>query len=356
MEINKFIFFLIIILLSILIFKCSKIYNIREVEKFSFKGQKGFDDTSGYKTSLIDNLLPNTTYLRCNGEWGSCSNDNGNAPCEKTYNIITDNYIGEPCPHESGDTLQCIPDLCDNEDTYIYTETSTDSNTGFDNTIQTEYEITRNSTIIHTRGGVSQGDFQEYHPQDDELWGEDVDTINPNIQLQRLEKVIQYFNNNPDFIGVIKRNDSTGPKFFPIIIDDYSEIEISSDSDSSDTLYMKKNRDCRGTWTPCYESTTTDNIQEGSVQEDSSIEVIQRHYNMNVSATGDGTCAHEDGDTEICAYWGECRDDLGGVQGNNYESNWIIPNPDICQNGENSPCYIYNPETARRSDHCDQNP
>ena len=34
MEINNFIIFIIIILLSIVLYKCAKIYNFREMEKF----------------------------------------------------------------------------------------------------------------------------------------------------------------------------------------------------------------------------------------------------------------------------------------------------------------------------------
>jgi len=342
MELNKLILFLIIIFLSIIIFKCAKIFNIKKIEKFSFRGQKGFTDDTGHVSSFLDNMLNNTTYLRCDGDWGSCSNQSG---CQQIYNITTDNYIGEPCPHESGATSECIPDSCagSSGETYLFKDI---------NDATTEYNIIRNTDITHTRGGDYNIGFDEYNPtaEEDPSWvsiGDDTNIniqLRANIQLQKLNRIMELYKSEPNFIGIQKKEDSAGDKFYPIIVYDNSAIVYSNTvEDEKSVLYMKVDRDCRGTWSHCYGSTTMDNVQSGS-----SIYVVQREYTINIQPIGNGSaCESASGAIENCAYWGQCSDNSGELQ-----SSWII-NADICQNGENSPCDTYDENTIR-SDHCNQ--
>mgnify|MGYP001223767784 CR=1 FL=1 len=360
MELNKLILFLIIIFLSIIIFKCAKIFNIKKIEKFSFRGQKGFTDNSGHVSSFVDNMLNDTTYLRCDGDWGSCSNQSG---CQQIYNITTDNYIGDPCPHASGAISECIPDLCagSSGETYSFEDSNGDI---------TEYHIKRNTTITHTRGNSDEDlGFEEYNPtaEVDDSWASIGDETNiniqlrANIQLQKLNRIMESYNDDPNFIGIQKKEDSTGDKFYPIIVYENSVIEESIQEVGSagegqrarSVLYMKLNRDCRGTWSDCYESTTMDNVESGSQLEGSSILVVQRDYTINIPAIGNGSaCEAANGDIQNCAYWSACTDIQGETQGLN-ASYWTITNPDICDNGENNPC---NDNEVDRSkiDHCAQ--
>ena len=349
MELNKLILFLIIIFLSIIIFKCAKIFNIKKIEKFSFRGQKGFTDDTGHVSSFLDNMLNDTTYLRCDGDWGSCSNQSG---CQQIYNITTDNYIGEPCPHESGATSECIPDSCagSSGETYSFEDS---------NGATTEYNIIRNTDITHTRGGgESHIKFDEYNPtaEEDPSWvsiGDDTNIniqLRANIQLQKLNRIMELYKSEPNFIGIQKKEDSAGDKFYPIIVYDNSAIvyNIVTEGNQKGVLYMKVDRDCRGTWGHCYGSTTDVNVETGS-----SIDVVQREYTINIPPMGNGSaCEADSGAIENCAYWDQCSDDSDEVQQNQHQSSWII-NADICQNGENSPCDTYD-ENAIRSDHCNQ--
>jgi len=349
MELNKLILFLIIIFLSIIIFKCAKIFNIKKIEKFSFRGQKGFTDDTGHVSSFLDNMLNDTTYLRCDGDWGSCSNQSG---CQQVYNITTDNYIGEPCPHESGATSECIPDWCSGSsgETYLFKDI---------NDATTEYNIIRNTDITHTRGGGYNIGFDEYNPtaEEDPSWvsiGDDTNIniqLRANIQLQKLNRIMELYKSEPNFIGIQKKEHSAGDKFYPIIVYDNSAIVYNSNTEENEksVLYMKVDRDCRGTWSDCYLSTTNVNVETGSLLEGSSIDVVQREYTINIPAIRNGSaCEADSGAIENCAYWDQCSDTLGELQ-----SSWII-NRDICQNGENSensPCDTYG-ENARTSDHC----
>lgn len=329
MELNKLILFLIIIFLSIIIFKCAKIFNIKKIEKFSFRGQKGFTDDTGHVLRNLDNMLNDTTYLRCDGDWGSCSNQSG---CQQVYNITTDNYIGEPCPHESGATSECIPDWCSGSsgETYLFKDS---------NGATTEYNIIRNMDITHTQGGgESHIKFDEYNPtaEEDPFWvsiGDDTNIqLRANIQLQKLNRIMELYKSHPDFIGIQKETDTTGDKFYPIIVHNNSAIKENPNGKS--VLYMKAERDCRGTWGHCYGSTTMDNVESGS-----SIDVVQREYTINIPPMGNGSeCEADSGAIENCAYWGPCsRLNPNGIRDMN-KSYWRIPNKSICQNGENNNC------------------
>ena len=274
MKINIFLIFIIIIILVIIIFK------LKNIEKFD-NIQLGINDNTGYNENNVGLLTPN--YINCEGEWSSCVNTTMNN-CQSIYNINNENYIGSACKHNNGDIKDCIPDLCSNVLNYTY------------NGIV--YNIMREKTLIHyKRSDINDNpDIQEkieyIEGSGSELWNSDEDGDDPKIQLQKLEHIMDKYSNNSEYIGLIKDDTLDGiPKFYPIILDIDSEVEIIDSP--RNTLYIKRNINCRGRWEKC-------KFNEDTQQS-------ERKYVIKYSGLGSGnSCPEINNQTEICAEWGSC--------------------------------------------------
>ena len=70
------------------------------------------------------------------------------------------------------------------------------------------------------------------------------------------------YNDDENYIGLIKHDVAyEEPKFYPIILNEDSEIEIIDEPNH--VLYMKKNINCRGRWESCkFDSDTQQSIRE----------------------------------------------------------------------------------------------
>tara|TARA_Y100001936_G_C16092075_1_gene687256 strand:+ start:3387 stop:5498 length:2112 start_codon:yes stop_codon:yes gene_type:complete len=251
------------------------------MEKFD-DTQLGLDDGYGNIAKNVDPLTGN--YINCKGDWTTCVHDDTNNSCKKTYNIENEDYIGSSCAYNTGDIKECIYDKCN--------EISTYTKNGV------EYHIMRGKTLVHSkRDNKNDGlDIQEeIEYTEGDLWNDDKDGDDTNIQLQKLEKIMDEYNDNSDYIGLIKDDVLDGiPKFYPIVLDENSEIEIIEDENSSRrTLYMKKNIDCRGRWEKCEYN------QESQRSE--------RYYIIKYPGSGAGNnCAENNNETQTCAEWGSC--------------------------------------------------
>ena len=282
MEINNFIIFIIIILLSIILYKCAKIYNLRKIENFNT--QLGLHDGHGNIERNVDPLTGN--YINCKGNWSSCVYNDTNNTCNKTYEIENEDYIGSSCPHNTGDIKECIYDECNQINTYTKNGV--------------EYHIMKGKTLIHYKKKNRNDNSEDIQEEIEysgsgsgsDLWNDDKDGDDTNIQLQKLEKIMDEYNDNSDYIGLIKDDVLDGiPKFYPIILDEDSEIEIR-DSPRR-TLYMKKNIDCRGKWEKCEYN------QESQRSE--------RYYIIKYPGSGAGnSCAENNNEIQTCAEWSSC--------------------------------------------------
>jgi len=285
MEINNFIIFIIIILLSIVLYKCAKIFNLRKMEKFD-NTQLGLGDGHGNTENNVDPLTGN--YINCKGNWGSCISYDDNNSCKKTYEIENEDYIGGSCAYNTGDIKECIFDKCNNINTYEVDDV--------------EYHIMRGKTLVHyKRDNINDNqDIQEdteYIGNDtggsgSDLWNNSKDGDDPNIQSLKLEKIMKEYKDNSDYIGLIKDDVLDGiPKFYPIVLDENSEIKIVHSPRR--TLYMKKNIDCRGKWGKC----EYNNDKKKS----------ERNYIIKYPGSGTGSnCTENNNEQETCSEWGSC--------------------------------------------------
>lgn len=333
MEINNFIIFIIIIVLSILLYKCAKIFNLRKMEKFSDRYSTSFNKGTRDFTGHIENTtgpLDVSSFADCEGDWSECTYDSTNNNCKKTYTISNPDFGGDSCTNESGTTKECIYDHCIEIDTYTYSDPS---NPGSGST---EYHIMRGKTLIHYKR-FDKGDPKQRQDNIEydtgELWNSDKNGDDTNIQLLKLQQIMNEYNDDENYIGLIK-HDVAGeePKFYPIILDKDSEIEIVDES--SHVLYMKKNINCRGRWESC--------------KFDSETQQSTREYVVKYPGSGSSTisCPSSDGDIQICGEWGSCAiENIGNGESQNIKNikkwEYRLPNNECtdigknCNHGEN---------------------
>ena len=326
MEINNFIIFIIIIVLSIILYKCAKIFNLRKMEKFSDK----YPTSHNIGTRDADGHIEKTTgpldvssLADCEGDWSECTYDSTNNNCKKTYTISNPDFGGDSCSNQSGTTKECIYDHCIEIDTYTYSDPS---NPGSGST---EYHIMRGKNLIHYKI-FDKDDPKQRQDNTGELWNSDKDGDDTNIQLLKLQQIMNKYNDDENYIGLIK-HDVAGeePKFYPIILDKDSEIEIVNES--SHVLYMKKNINCRGRWESC--------------KFDSDTQQSTREYVVKYPGSGSSviSCPSSDGDIQICGEWGQCAiEDIGDNKSQNRKKwEYRLPNNECtdigknCNHGEN---------------------
>ncbi len=323
MEINNFIIFIIIIVLSIILYKCAKIFNLRKMEKFSDRYStsfnKGTTDSTGHIEKTTGPL--DVSFADCEGDWSECTYDSTNNNCKKIYTISNPDYGGDSCTNESGTTKECIYDHCIEIDTYTYSDPS---NPGSGST---EYHIMRGKTLIHYKR-FDKGDPKQRQDNIEydtgELWNSDKDGYDTNIQLLKLQQIMNEYNDDENYIGLIKHDVADEePKFYPIILNEDSEIEIVDES--SHVLYMKKNINCRGRWESC--------------KFDSDTQQSTREYVVKYAGSGSSTisCPSSDGDIQICGEWGSCAiENIGDNKSENRKKwEYRLPNNECDDIGKN---------------------
>ena len=357
MEINKFIIFLIIIIFSIIIYKCAKIFNLKKTETYiNFHSQFGFNDSTGYVEKNVDDL-GDTTYLSCKGAWDNCSstlnvaNSTNGSSCQKTY-IITnqDNYL-EECKFEHGQKKNCIPDMCKNIDSYIFDGTTYEimnqtslihyKRKKFDDAKDIQLHIDF-ETMLSNEGSNSEGSNSEgSNSEGSNSEGSNINGDDSQIQLTKLIQIMNKYKNDENFIGLIKHDILGGfPKFYPIILDDDSEYDIINttniknvdiynnvDDIERKTLYLKQNINCRGRWEDCryYDNNQGDgDIGNG---------ISERKYIIKTGHRGSGSvCDNKDDDVDTCAKWSwGCKTIIDLKNEKRNAKSWEIIN-DICDN------------------------
>ena len=323
MEINNFIIFIIIILLSIVLYKSAKIFNYNKKEKENYNDYNTLVLGAGNSYNKIGSNVNTYNELKiedCKGEWAQCT-DTPNGECIRNYNISNPNYLGSNCMESNNATQFCTPDRgeCDNN---IY------SNNG------TSYDILKGKTLIHSKR-VNIDDDPSIQNKENII--EKVLNISsePNIENDKFIELMDIYNdsnssinsNNNEFIGIIlKRNSNNTTNFYPIFINDDSMLEITDDDNSS--IFMKQEINCRGKWSPC-------TFTEGNNVDDIEQQKSERKYFINYGGRGDSlinNCPYNSDDTELCASWGSCvkNDDSN-------EREW--EKEDIC-NQEGEDCMV----------------
>lgn len=295
MEINNFIIFIIILLLSIVLYKSAKIFNYNKKENFSSLLKKGLgDDTGRWNQSLneYDQLIED-----CKGEWTKCSDTNNE--CKRTYRISNPGYIGasDTCIGSNGKTQKCTPDLDDCISSTEYTINDVN------------FDILKNTTIRHKKRYDIDGSAAIQNKED---ISERVSNVSsePNIENEKFEQLMKQYtggsdslsmdSNSDEFIGIIlERNNDNTTNFYPIFINNDSQIETVNKRNS--TLFIKKDIDCKGKWSPC----------TFKFSETIGSQVSEKTYFVNYYGTGTGyeKCSdgNNDGDTILCADWGDCE-------------------------------------------------
>tara|TARA_B100000575_G_C23132198_1_gene656938 strand:- start:395 stop:2566 length:2172 start_codon:yes stop_codon:yes gene_type:complete len=304
MEINNFIIFIIIILLSIILYKSAKIFNYNKKENFSTViGTR--DNTGLWNQSLneYDQLIED-----CKGEWTKCSSDTNNE-CKRTYRISNPGYTGvsDTCIGSDGEPQKCTPDL---DDCISYTEYTING---------VNFDILKNTTIRHKKRYNINGSAAIQNKED---ISEKVSNVSsePNIENEQFERLMTQYtggvgsvselgslsidSNSDEFIGIIlERNNDNTTNFYPIFINNDSQIETVKKGDS--TVFIKKNIDCKGKWSPC----------TFKFSEDIGSQVSEKTYFVNYYGTGTGyekcsdgnSDSNRDGDTILCANWSDCE-------------------------------------------------
>ena len=293
MEINNFIIFIIIILLSIILYKSAKIFNYNKKENFSTViGTR--DSTGIWKQSLneYDQLIED-----CKGEWTKCSSDTNNE-CKRTYRISNPGYIGvsDTCIGSNGETQKCTPDL----DNCIRSNEYTINGVNFD--------ILKNTTIRHKKRYNINGSAAIQNKED---ISERVSNVSsePNIENDKFEQLMKQYtedsgslsmdSNGDEFIGIILERNYDSTSFYPIFINNDSQIEILDNENS--TVFIKKNIDCKGKWSPC-------TFTYGTDAKNYDLHKSERKYFVNYEGYGSGknNCPANENDTELCAKWSPC--------------------------------------------------
>lgn len=348
MEINNFIIFIIILLLSIVLYKSAKIFNYNKKNNFENYIDSTTDSTfiitkgAGYKIGMEDSirgsgLLTDTSYEDCKDKWESCKNISPNI-CQRQYS-------GNCMIHTESEN--CTPDR-DNCDISTY----------LDSTNNIIYDVIKSHTIIHKKRDKINEDFSIQTLNEDNLSDGDIDkniSSEPLVEYDRLQNLMPKYQlrSSPDneFIGIIlERYSNEKTSFYPIFIDDNSSIDIEPDNNIinrksnliDSTVYIKKDINCRGKWSPC-------TFTQGSDAQDIVSQESKRTYFVNYPGRGSGSeCINHDETTELCASWGNC------IYNEDEESNkrtWNIHTTDIC-NEQDDKCFTN--ITSPTTDGCTQ--
>ena len=344
MEINNFIIFIIILLLSIVLYKSAKIFNYNKKNNFenytdstidsTFIIKKGAGNNIGMEESITESgLLTNTSYEDCKDKWESCKNISPDI-CQRKYS-------GNCMIHTESEN--CTPDR-DNCNILTYLDATNDI----------IYDVIKSHTIIHKKRDNINDDFSIQTLNEDNLSEDDIDkniSSEPQVEYDRLQNLMPKYQlkSLPDneFIGIIlERYSNEKTSFYPIFIDNNSSIDIKPDNNNiinrksnliDSIVYIKKDINCRGKWSPCI-------FTQDSDAQDIQSQESKRTYFVNYNGRGtDSECVNDNNTTELCASWGSC------IYNEDEESNkrtWNIHTTDIC-NKQDDNCFtnIISPTT-----------
>ena len=305
MEINNFIIFIIIILLSIILYKSAKIFNYNKKNNFENYIDSTTDSTfiitkgAGYKIGMEDSirgsgLFTDTSYEDCKDKWESCK--------KISPNICQRQYSGNCMIHTVSEN--CTPDR-DNCDISTY----------LDSTNNIIYDVIKSHTIIHKKRDKINEDFSIQTLNEDNLSDDDIDkniSSEPLVEYDRLQNLMPKYQlkSSPDneFIGIIlERYSNEKTSFYPIFIDDNSSIAIKPDNNIinrksnliDSTVYIKKDINCRGKWSPC-------TFTQGGDAQDIESESKRTYFCKLSRKRLSSECINHDKTTELCASWGNC--------------------------------------------------